>query len=726
MLDQQVGSYRITQKLAQGGMGEVYLAQHELMDREAVVKVLHPKLLHDEEVVQRFLNEAKAAASIHHPGIVAIYDLGRAGGQVYIVMERLRGETLAERIAREPLDVEHAVAMIKQLASALAAAHALNIVHRDLKPENIFVVADPDMPGGERIKILDFGVAKLAPTQGGGGLTAQGSIFGTPAYMAPEQCENAAMVDQRTDLYALGCILYEMLCGIPPFGKGGLELLAAHLRDEPPRPTRYNRHIPEDLERTILQLLAKKPQHRLQSCEELLKALGAADLAPRSAPMPAVPVADLALANTVLPNSQPSIPVPGDEGTGRVLTTDRAYNVVALSPTTHRRATGQVEGITTSTQRPRKPWLWLGLGLLVAATGAYALMTKMSRVEHQDSAAVDPGITAEEGEVREPERPEQALLAQAEKAIEDMQWVDAMAAAQQVAAMTPTDSEAHLRAETIKELARQGQTYAVTYETFMNAVDRKDVHTAVYLREQLPADSVFRDKSQAKFEKMRDEWMAPRLKRAREYVDRKQCSKLAPIEKELGYLFPESAEVMGALQEACRSKKPAASQPGEGEGKPAEAQGDTPAEADKPDKKAETGSPAQDGKEAEGKPAEGKPAEGKPAEGKPAETAEEGLPDKVPGDEIRKRLQLVQTDLMKCYRDANLEGRVVVNFKISQPGRAGMVTSEPDEAGDAFRRCVWDTLRTIDFSRARNATEVSYPLGRDARKRPKTNRKSRR
>jgi serine/threonine-protein kinase len=722
MLDQQVGSYRITQKLAQGGMGEVYLAQHELMDREAVVKVLHPKLLHDEEVVQRFLNEAKAAASIHHPGIVSIYDLGRAGGQVYIVMERLRGETLAERIARERLEIDHAVAMVKQLASALAAAHALNIVHRDLKPENIFVVADPDMPGGERIKILDFGVAKLAPTQGGGGLTAQGSIFGTPAYMAPEQCENAAKVDQRTDLYALGCILYEMLCGIPPFGKGGLELLAAHLRDEPPRPTRYNRSIPEDLERTILQLLAKKPQHRLQSCEELLKALGAADLAPRSAPMPAVLADDLALANTVLPSSQPAIQVAGNEDTGRVLSTDRAYNMVALSPTTHRRATGEVEGATTTMHRRRKkPWLWAGLGLVVAAAGVYALT--MRTTEHQDSAAVDPGITVE-GE--EPDldfdAPEKALLAQAEKAIEDMQWVDAMAAAQQVAAMMPADSEAHARAEAIKELARQGQTYAVTYETFMSALDRKDVHSAVYLREQLPVDSVFRDRSKEKFENLRDEWLAPRLKRAHELVDRKQCSKLAPIEKEVSYLFPESAEALHALQEACRNKKPATSRPGEGEDKQGEAQGDTPAGTDKPDNKAETGSPAA-GKEGE----QDKQTEGTQAEqDKQAEAAEEGLLDKVPRAEIRKRLHLVQPHLMKCYRDANLQGRVVVNFKISQPGRAGMVTSEPDEAGDGFRRCVWDTLRTIDFSRARSATDVSYPLGKDARKRTRTKRKSKR
>ncbi|MEM9489067.1 MAG: protein kinase, partial [Myxococcota bacterium] len=148
------------------------------------------------------------------------------------------------------------------------------VVHRDLKPENVFVVPDPDMPSGERVKVIDFGIAKLAEPSGGF-QTEAGSLFGTPAYMAPEQCSDAAAVDHRADLYALGCIMYEMLCGLPPFGRGGIELLAAHLRDDPPPLRQRQSSVPTEVDSIVMRLLAKNPDARYQSCDSLGQALDA-------------------------------------------------------------------------------------------------------------------------------------------------------------------------------------------------------------------------------------------------------------------------------------------------------------------------------------------------------------------------------------------------------------------------------------------------------------------
>ncbi len=275
MLNTRVGNYTITDRLAEGGMGEVYVAHHELMDREAVVKVLRPDMSLKKDMVKRFFNEARAATSIHHPGIVEVFDMGfDDSGRAYIVMEKLRGESLSARLARGRMALAQVVALVRQMAGALGAAHQRGIVHRDLKPDNLFIVPDPEVAGGERIKVLDFGIAKLAMEKGGSLMTAAGAIFGTPAYMAPEQCTSTATVDNRADIYALGCILFEMLCGQPPFGHGGLELLAAQLRDPAPAPRSIDPDVPVELEQVTLRMLEKKPEDRFQSCDEIIAALG--------------------------------------------------------------------------------------------------------------------------------------------------------------------------------------------------------------------------------------------------------------------------------------------------------------------------------------------------------------------------------------------------------------------------------------------------------------------
>jgi serine/threonine protein kinase len=271
-----IGRFRITRKLGAGGMAEVYEAKHDLMNRYAAVKLLRPEMSARGIIVQRFFQEAQAAASIEHPGIVHVYDVGYTDdGRAYLVMELLSGETLSQRLQRHKrLSLEATVTMIRQLAGAVGAAHQRGIVHRDLKPDNIFLVPDPEMPQGERVKVLDFGLAKLLEAAfPGAELTAQGSVFGTPAYMAPEQCRSSGNVDQRADLYAIGCIFYMCLCDHAPFGTGGIEVLLAQVSQAPVPPRQYAPDIPVEIEELILQLLAKDPDRRMPSCETFIAQL---------------------------------------------------------------------------------------------------------------------------------------------------------------------------------------------------------------------------------------------------------------------------------------------------------------------------------------------------------------------------------------------------------------------------------------------------------------------
>src|SRR5712672_2225448 len=184
-----IGQYRVTGLIGRGGMGAVYAAEHSLLGRPAAIKVLLPDLSQKQDVVTRFFNEARAATAIRHPGIIEIYDFGwTPEGAAFIVMEHLEGETLAHRAQRSRFHWPAALAIARQIAGALGAAHAKGIVHRDLKPDNVFVVPDPEVPGGERIKLLDFGIAKLATeTANAAHMTITGQVIGTPTYMAPEQ-----------------------------------------------------------------------------------------------------------------------------------------------------------------------------------------------------------------------------------------------------------------------------------------------------------------------------------------------------------------------------------------------------------------------------------------------------------------------------------------------------------------------------------------------------------
>src|SRR3954469_4519171 len=279
LIGQTIGNYLVTQKLGEGGMGSVYLAEHPSIGKKVALKVLHSEFSTNQEVTGRFFHEAKAVNDIGHPNIVDIVDYGilqTAGGReqlVYFIMEYLAGLTLSQLIRAEaPLPPERALGIALQVADALSASHRCGIVHRDLKPDNIIL----SQRGRERdfVKLLDFGIAKLSSGSAASSQTKTGLLMGTPAYMSPEQCEGRNdKVDWRTDVYALGIVMYEMLTGRVPFqGEGYGEILVQHLT-RPPAPPSQIRMLPAHVEVVVLKALEKRADLRYPTMDEFMRAM---------------------------------------------------------------------------------------------------------------------------------------------------------------------------------------------------------------------------------------------------------------------------------------------------------------------------------------------------------------------------------------------------------------------------------------------------------------------
>ena len=278
----RLGPYEIVEPIGSGGMGDVYRARDTRLDRDVAVKVLPERVARDVEARMRFEREAKAVAALTHSNILAIHDYGSEGGSAYSVTELLEGETLRRRINGGPIPWRKAAEIGAAIADGLAAAHAKGIIHRDLKPENVFVTTDG------RVKILDFGIAQLvrpeappaddadsslyptAPMK-----TDPGAVIGTAGYMAPEQLRGEP-VDGRTDIFALGTLLYEMTTGKPAFIRGTMiDSLSAILTDNPDVFTVSEKLIPYELARVIQRCLEKKREERFQSARDLAFALRA-------------------------------------------------------------------------------------------------------------------------------------------------------------------------------------------------------------------------------------------------------------------------------------------------------------------------------------------------------------------------------------------------------------------------------------------------------------------
>ncbi len=310
-------------------MGSVYEAEHTVLRRRVALKALHPRFARVDEAVGRFVREAQAAASIGHPHIVDVVDFGVYEALPFLVMELLRGDTLAERMAHDTLDVTTACTLATQILSALSSAHAMGIVHRDLKPENVMLLGE-----GEKVraKLLDFGVSKFLQGAPGKDLraTADGTLMGTPSYMSPEQWVGSPDIDHRADLYAVGVMLFEMLSGELPFeAPTQLEMyrIVALGEERPPRLDVLNAVVPDALASAVSRALSRNPDDRFSTAAEFFDAL-----APFAAELPAI--------DRALPRSRPMAvepdPPEGMAYTGRVSNTP-TIGPSAGSPATTRR-----------------------------------------------------------------------------------------------------------------------------------------------------------------------------------------------------------------------------------------------------------------------------------------------------------------------------------------------------------------------------------------------------
>jgi serine/threonine protein kinase len=286
LIGTQIGNLRILALIGRGGMGAVYLAEHEWLKRKAAVKVLLPELSGRVDLLHRFLLEARETARLRHSSFVEIFDSGELpNGRAYLAMEYLVGESLASLLCRRPetrLPWDLALTVARHIATGMNVAHQQQIIHRDLKPENIFLHISDVSEHGTVVKILDFGIAKLTTLSRANPATRTrtGSLVGTPLFMSPEQCRGSGAVDHRSDIYSLGCILYTTLAGYPPFPFDGPgEIISAHLTVIPPSLRLAGVDVPAAVESLVFDLLAKDPSARPSSMERVAADIGAVLLA---------------------------------------------------------------------------------------------------------------------------------------------------------------------------------------------------------------------------------------------------------------------------------------------------------------------------------------------------------------------------------------------------------------------------------------------------------------
>lgn len=344
------GRYRIVRKLGAGGMANVYLAEDQELGRRVAIKILNERHANDEQFVARFRQEAKNAAALSHPNIVSIYDRGEAEGTYYIAMEFLDGRSLKELIVgRGPAPIAVAVEYARQILSALRFAHRHGIVHRDIKPHNVLV------DGEGRVKVTDFGIARAGASQ----MTEAGSIVGTAQYLSPEQARGAS-VDQRSDLYSLGIVLYELLTGEAPFeGDTPVEIAMKHLSQVPAPPSALRPELPPELDMVVMRALAKEPDDRYQSAEEMEADL---ERVARGAPVAAAT----------------------EEGATRVMRIPAAISSAAATTITRPRAGAGIQPPEYyAPEPPRKrrsvwPWFVALLFVVVAAGGGWYAYSQLS------------------------------------------------------------------------------------------------------------------------------------------------------------------------------------------------------------------------------------------------------------------------------------------------------------------------------------------------------------
>ncbi|HEX2026312.1 MAG TPA: Stk1 family PASTA domain-containing Ser/Thr kinase [Actinomycetota bacterium] len=349
------GRYEIEDLLGQGGMARVFRGQDKVLGRTVAVKVLSPQFAGDDQFVARFRREAQAAAALNHPNIVSVYDTGDQGDVHYIVMEYVEGRTLRDVIRQDgPLLPERASEIAGSVARALASAHEGGLVHRDIKPGNIMLTRD-----GE-VKVMDFGIAR---TSTGDTLTQTAAILGTASYLSPEQAQGAT-VDARSDIYSLGCVLYEMLTGRAPFtGDSPVSIAYKHVREDPVPPSHLNGDVPEELEAVVMKSMAKNPDNRYQTAEEMRE-----DLDRAAAGMPTLA--------TPLLGGEPT------QAVTRRMPEDGTAVMTGVPP-------------DERPERKRRWWIALLVLLLLAALGAAAFFLVRELLPQEPTGVLVPDVVGE-------------------------------------------------------------------------------------------------------------------------------------------------------------------------------------------------------------------------------------------------------------------------------------------------------------------------------------------
>ena len=576
-----VGNYKILRQLGEGGMGEVFLAERIGIGGRVALKILHRTFVNHPEMAARFFNEARAANSIEHGGIVKVYEYGRLQeGDAFIAMEFLDGQSLRRRLQEQcPLPVDSALRIARQIAAALAAAHDKGIVHRDLKPDNVMLVPDPEVQGGERVKVLDFGIAKLLWELGvADSHTKTGSFMGTPLYMPPEQCRDTKSVGPKVDVYALGAILYELICGQPPFGTGtAMELAVRIVTEEAPPLHARTPGLPIPVSSLVHSCLLKDPVLRptmaelttrlrllsdslagirtLDSQQAITKTIPLLPLRPveqkeaaqntpsdrphSSAGMRAVVASQL---NTIPPAEllnplMPAAQAPGNESSSPDAT--KAIELVS-SPRTE----GPNPAVKSWQQQPafaleprsaavpkRTPKYsrWIGLGVLLV--GAFSLATWI------------PSLLSR--------RQEQQLLASLESLMAQERWQPAQEVAQKLVEDTTAPAALRSTARAHQQQAAVEESNQARMNAMTTAAQQGNAEQVIKQYQLLSTASRYRARALPMFSDWLPKYAELRLASAKDLRAKEKCAESSAIIKEVLAASPENAEARQLEKTQC-------------------------------------------------------------------------------------------------------------------------------------------------------------------------------